>query len=169
MTEINQKEMDLVSTFALCRDMDSDELNVLQKNLAVRSYSAGEMLFEQGSRDEDHLFIILEGHVNVLAALDQQGHSMIISTQLVGSVSGILSFIDGRPHNASAKAMCPVRVATLSRQNFEQLKESQPTVAAKLLQYLIVSADDMACLLMNKLSRSQSYINAVTPSMSQWH
>lgn len=169
MTAISQQEMELASSFSLCRDMDNDDLKVLQQHLSVKSYGQGEMLFHQGSKENDHLFIILEGHVHILAALDQQGHSMVISTQLAGGVSGILSFIDGRAHNASAKAMSPVKVATLSREKFAQLKEEHLAVAAKLLQYLIVSADDMACQLMNKLTRSQSYINAVTPSMSQWN
>ncbi len=168
MIKINREEMKLITTFDLCRDLDDVDLNVLQEHLYVASYAVGEMLFTQGSRENDHLFIILKGQVKIIAALNQSGQSMVINSQHPGDVAGILSFIDGRVHNASAEVTAPTTVAMLSRQHYEQCRESHSDLATKLLQYLIVSADDMACQLMNKLARSQLYINESISPATQW-
>ena len=164
--KLSKEDIGLISKFELCNNMDTEDLMVLAKHVSIKSYSSGEMLFHQASKENDHLFIILEGNLDIITALDEFGRTMVISSQQAGAVAGILSFIDGRAHKASAKAMSPVRVAIISREDFEHFKDSHATVATKLLQYLIVSADDLACQLMNKLSRSQSYINGTSRSLS---
>ncbi len=161
--DLSSQDIDLISTFPICSDMTLEESTIFSKHLTGLEYTDGEVLFTQQSRMDDHLFIILEGEIKITIKLEEIGqNSATIVNQQQGNIAGILSFIDGRPHMASAQAITPARIAIITRKDYQHFKEHHPDIAANMLQYLIVAADDLACQLLKKLSESLAYIHGST-------
>lgn len=157
--DLNDEDKTVLYTFPICAHMSHEEAVIFVQHLAGLQYAAGETLFTQGSHLDDHLFIILDGEVEIaarLADLEVPGTSII--SQKRGDVVGILSFIDGRKHVASARAKTDVRTAVITRQDYAHFKSRHPHVATCILEFLIVAADNIACQLMAKYIESLDYI-----------
>ncbi len=160
--ELSVTDIDDITLFPICSEMSSEDVKIFIRHLAGVEYQPGEVIFEQGNRENDHLFIILDGEVNITSTLAEfGGSSLTVNIQKSGDVAGILSFIDGRGHKASAEAITPVRTAIVSRKDYQHFKDYHPAIAANMLQYLIISADDLACQLLQKLSESQAYMHGI--------
>jgi len=149
----------------ICMHMSSKEAAIFAKYLIGLHYSAGDMLFTQGNHLDDHLFIILHGEVEVEAELERGvGKASHLVLQKRGGLVGILAFIDGRKHVASAQAKSDVRVALITRQDYAHFKVHHPEIATVILEYLIVASDNIACQFLNKYTESIGYIqSAVRP------
>ena len=160
--ELSVKDIGDIALFPICSEMSSEDVKIFVRHLAGVEYPPGEIIFEQENKENDHLFIILDGEVKITSTLHDFGDSSLtVNIQKSGDVAGILSFIDGRGHKASAEAVSPVRAAIVSRKDYQHFKDYHPGIAAIMLQYLIVSADDLACQLLQKLSESQAYMHGI--------
>ncbi len=165
---ISVKDISAIASFPLCSAMTSEDIKIFVRHLVGVQYASGEVIFSQGQQENDNLYIVLEGKVAITATLEDLGNNAVaVSVQERGDVAGILSFIDGRPHKASAKAQTPVTMAIVSRQDYQHFKDFHPSIAANMLQYLIIAADDLVCELLRKLSESQAYMYGVTSAQGK--
>ena len=159
---LSSEDILLISTFPICSEMTKEEIVTFSKHLTGIQFTHEERIFEQESKANDHLFIILGGEVYITTKLTGLKKELSITNQRAGSIVGILSFIDGRSHKASAYAFSPVRTVIVTRDIYQHFKDNHPRIATKMLQYLIVSADDLACQFLNKLSASQEFMLGIT-------
>jgi len=140
--------------------MTSEDAKIFIRHLNGKEYEPEEEIFKQGEKSNDHLFILLEGFVKLSTRMEGLERTPVaLNNQGPLDVIGILSFIDGRQHWASAHAVTSVRAAIVTRDDFQHFKDYHPSVAASLLQYLIVIADDLACQLLSQLSETQAYMH----------
>lgn len=154
------KDIGHIATFPICVDMTSEDVKIFIRHLTGRKYEEGEEIFKQGEKAKDHLFILLEGFVKLSTSMENfKSASVTLNNQGPHDVIGILSFIDGRRHWASAHAETPLRVAIVTRDDYQHFIDYHPSVASSLLQYLIIAADDLACNLINQLSETQAYMH----------
>jgi len=161
--ELGIKDIGLITSFPLCKEMTSEDVKIFIRHLVGMQYESDEVIFKQGQQTNDNLYIILTGKVAITTKLEEfDNNDFAIGIQEKGDVTGILSFIDGRPHKASAKASTPVNMAIVSRQDYQHFKDFHPSIAANMLQYLIISADNLACKLLQQLSESQAYMYGLT-------
>ena len=154
------KDIGHIATFPICADMSSEDAKIFIRHLNGMEYEPEEEIFKQGETSNDHLFILLDGFVKLTTRMENfESTPVALNKQGPHDVIGILSFIDGRQHWASAHAVTSVRAAIVTRDDYQHFKDYHPSVAASLLQYLIVIADDLACQLLIQLSETQAYVH----------
>jgi len=164
---LNSEDLSLIASFSICDEMSLEQIASFAGHLKSHTYKTGEYIFEYNHQENDHLFIILEGEVNISANLDSLGsHPITMRSLHCGNITGILSFIDGRKHRVSAKASSPLRLAIITRKDFQHFKDKHPDISVLLLEYLIVAADDLACELLNKATDSLEYIHGMSNQKS---
>lgn len=120
----------LLSEVPLFDGLTHEELSELAGSGEVRSYSAGDAIFEAGS-EEACLCVILSGNVELRLPTAGMGgtHVMQIGER---DVFGESSFFSGGAHAADAAAVDEVRLLVIPRAGFNELLQASRPVAWKI-------------------------------------
>lgn len=115
----------------LCRDMRPEQIATLAAALRPLALERGQRLFAAGDPGEE-LYLVLRGRVDIRlpAAADRYKRLAIYGP---GTVFGDIAFLDPGPRAAEAVAIKPSELLTLSRTDFNQLRNDQPDAAIALL------------------------------------
>jgi CRP-like cAMP-binding protein len=113
----------------------ADDRSRLVARLRRRAYRRDEVIFHQGD-PADTLHLIAAGHVSVRLTLPG-GEFVTVAVFGPGDVFGELALVGGpRPRGATVIALDPCETLSLSRDQFEHLRESYPGVNRFLLELL---------------------------------
>lgn len=124
-----------IASSMLGHDLTTDECEMLSAAVDTRTLSKGDILFDEGSKD-DTLYILITGKLEVLKMItDTQSVSIDILKE--GSMTGELSFIDGNPHSMRLIAKKDSEVLMLHREKFEALVESQPLLTFHVMRSIL--------------------------------
>ena len=74
----------------------------------VRIFSAGQSIFAEGQPDDDLMYAVLEGEVDIVR------QQRVLETILPGGVFGEMALLDNQPRSATAIAKTDCRVAAIS-------------------------------------------------------
>ncbi len=108
--------------------------------MCVRTYSAGEIIYEAGSFSNNEISLIIEGRVS---ASDRSGHQYSVLSS--GDVFGLFSFLDEeRLHSATLKAEDDVRVLVIDRPYFDVITLEDPALGNQLLRFMFRLLSKMA-------------------------
>jgi CRP/FNR family transcriptional regulator, cyclic AMP receptor protein len=131
-----RRASELLRTPGALRQLSEAEADCVAAQMRLVVFHQGSTLFHEGDDTRTgYLLLLLDGEVSVETAAG--GHTPLpISVLGAGSVIGEMALLDGSPRSATCVALAPVRAAGLSRQGLDQLIESQPKVAVKLLASL---------------------------------
>jgi CRP/FNR family transcriptional regulator len=116
------------------RSLSAAELRGLARACASRALAAGETLFEEGAPCT-HLFVIASGRIEVRQT-SLRGREQVFHTEQPGAALGEAPLFDGGGYIASAVAVEPTRVLSLSRPRLIALCRAHPDVALALVQTL---------------------------------
>jgi CRP/FNR family transcriptional regulator, cyclic AMP receptor protein len=108
-----------------------DEWATLLEHTRYRRFGPGDAVMTAGAEDQS-LYLVLEGQLEVLADRGRRGHRRIASIGS-GSVIGELSFFDGGARSALVRAVTPAVLAELSPAEFDALAVASPVLARRLL------------------------------------
>lgn len=122
-------EVELLREFA-----HGDGLTFMQSCAVERSYAAGEALFQNGDAG-DELFIIRRGIVRVILPLSSQRYH-ILATFGRGNFLGEIAFLDRGIRSADAVAEVPTDVFVISRDRFDEVSRSSPSLGVMLFARL---------------------------------
>ncbi|MDI9817609.1 MULTISPECIES: Crp/Fnr family transcriptional regulator [unclassified Legionella] len=111
--------------------LDQYELDVLLKHSRVINFSPGDMILKQGKITEE-IFILIEGHVNVIARILGQGVTDI-ETFGPGCFLGEICFIEEGPCPTSVVANTEVRCLVIGKTYFDLLSAYFPEIKHKIL------------------------------------
>ena len=100
-----------------------------------RKFARGEVVFHEGDPG-DTLHLIAKGHVAVRTTTPR-GDEALIRVLGPGDFFGELSVIAPAPRNATITCLDPAETLGLFRDDFEELRATQPGVDAVLIQALI--------------------------------
>lgn len=125
-----------ISRIAIFSDLDSREIEVIKNLLDVKEYAPDEIIYAEGE-EGDSLNIIIEGKVRINKRM-VEGDQFCISTLKEGDVFGIMSFLDGSRHNATIVSDQETILMVLGRADFNDLYNSNPLIAAKVLKRLAI-------------------------------
>ncbi len=84
----------------------------------------GQVLFKQGDKSTD-LFFIKEGQVE-LSVVNSDGESAVLTTLGDKTVVGSLSFLEGEPRSATAKAITEVKAVIIRQGQREKMLKTVP-------------------------------------------
>lgn len=131
-------ELDLRAV-ELFRWLLPDELSVLTGHMERRQFPKGEIIFSQGSPGSD-LYIIRSGRVEI--SLNRGGMVVVLTELDENAFFGELAWLTEQTRSATARALTPVVVYSISRSTFLDLYDRSPGVAGKLLRALAESLSD---------------------------
>lgn len=99
-----------------------------------RRYAAGERLFNE-REPGDAVLVLLAGRVK-LSCVTDGGREALLGIRVPGELIGEMSAIDGAPRSATATALEPVEVLSVSGDAFVAYLERTPAVALVLVRML---------------------------------
>jgi CRP-like cAMP-binding protein len=100
----------------------------------TRSFPAGDALFNE-REPGDAVFLLTSGRVK-LSCVTEAGREALLGIREPGDLIGEMSAIDGAPRSATAVALEPVEVLTVSRDAFVGFLDRTPGVALVLLRMI---------------------------------
>ncbi len=106
----------------------------------IRTYSAGEVIYEAGTLSKNEISLIIEGRVS---ASDRSGHQYSLLS--AGDVFGLFSFLDEeRLHSATLEVEKDVKVLTIDRPLFNVITLEDPALGNQLLRFMFRLLSEMA-------------------------
>lgn len=131
MTEL--KDLKGISLF---NDFTDEELKEFAIHAIKRTYLPGEVVITESEVDRI-LFVVKRGLMQVSRhAKDQEDQVLCMMSE--GEFFGEMSFIDGKPHSATIKAVKESDLYLLNEEDYHKLLEINPKAGFKLLKNLIV-------------------------------
>jgi len=121
--------------------LDKETLDILRHVAQRRTYPADAVLCQQG-RVEHTFYIIVDGRVGVSQRIDK-GEERFLRMLGPKEFFGEMSLIDDSPRMAACTALTPITVLEITEEVFDQMVESSPTIAFKVLQKLLANAREM--------------------------
>lgn len=108
------------------------QINILAKTGAIRDFPRGKIVVRQDELG-DTFYIVVSGRVKV-TLLNENGREIVLSILEEGSFFGELALLDDEPRSASVIAAEEAVLFMLTRRQFYQLIENQPSILKKVLK-----------------------------------
>ena len=122
-----------ISRFPLFATLGQSELNMLLSEATELVLAPGENLVQEGTRTE-HVYLILEGSVDVLKAMGPT-EGRLLAVRGPGTVIGEMSlFNDRRVHTATTRARTTLRVMAMTFLQFDRMIHQHPEIAYGMLR-----------------------------------
>ncbi len=125
---------------ALFAGLSRDELALLERRLARRTYHSGQTMITAGQAS-DELFVVTDGTAMVSLATD--GGIARLDAVTPGMTFGELAFVDRSPRSANVTAMGEVECLALTRTAFDELDREAPAIKIRMLQNLALALTGM--------------------------
>lgn len=122
------KEMEV---FAGVRDAD---LVTILEDLRLREYQRDDLIFRQGDESRQ-VYFVLKGKIRVYR-ISPSGSETSIDIFSVHDVIGEMAALDNQPRSATAKAITPVSLLSMSQEAFSSHVEQIPGLALGLARVL---------------------------------
>jgi len=113
---------------------DAELIQVLASRATALDCAQARSLFHQGE-EADGLYILHEGFATVSMA-SEDGTQILTSQATSGSLLGLPGLIGNQPYSLTVSANTGARVDFLSRNGFNDLMQSDPSLSLKILQVL---------------------------------
>jgi CRP-like cAMP-binding protein len=115
--------------------LEGRELAYVQRLLKVHSFEAGHIIFEEGDPG-DRLYFILSGTVRI-EKTSREGKSRVIKILRRRSMFGDMAIFDNSCRSATAVAESDVILASLHRDQFDEIMEARPRAGVKIIRALV--------------------------------
>ena len=109
--------------------MTLDERGQVFERLEHVSFSEGETILREGNSTQN-LWIIVRGRCQVVKAIKTGDRELAVLESC--AIFGEMSFFNPAPHSASVRAMTHVESMRLSRESYDELRQSGSTAATKI-------------------------------------
>ena len=138
---MSQLPASIVKQAPVFRSLTDDEAARLGEAMEVESLPPGKMLFLEGEAG-DRFYIVLEGQVEVIKALGTDEERRL-TVRGPGDYFGEMSLLDPIGlRTASARALVPTRIFSLSRQDFQELLQAHPLLAYEMIRVFTLQLRD---------------------------
>jgi CRP-like cAMP-binding protein len=108
--------------------MSTDDIETLEKVMLVRDYPDGYEFIQENTVGHD-IYLVVEGCVAVTHKKGKSRGLLDMKHLYPGELFGLISLIDDGKHEASCRAIGPVKAASLPRSTFKLLYESNSPLA----------------------------------------
>lgn len=122
----------LLRTIPMFEGLGDEDLEALASTLEDRTFSAGQMIFNQGDPG-DAMYLIAEGHVNIHLP-GEASRRVSLKDITRGEYFGELALFDSKPRSASALATTDALLLELSRETLSGYLTRRPGAAMAILR-----------------------------------
>ncbi len=131
LKQFDERLMDL--SIPLLDDLDGEEKQQLFLSSEQIASGPGDVLLNKGDGGNS-MYLILEGAVEVSSK--KRGQRRVLTTLGAGQLFGEAAFLMQTPRSADVTAIADTLMLSISNQAFEELSETSPSVALKVLRNL---------------------------------
>ena len=124
--------LDILKETNIFKGLSEDIITSLARKLVVEHLKQDQTLFAKGDPG-DALYIIDEGGVKIVTT-DAAGSELVLNKLGAGESIGEMSLIDQEPRSASVIATMPTTMLRLSRSDFMEAIQDQPTIALEVMK-----------------------------------
>jgi CRP-like cAMP-binding protein len=128
--------------------------------LEVRRYETTQLIFKEGSPSQEAL-LICSGSVQISRSLNQG--EIVLATINSGELIGEMGLFRGVARSATARALSPVIALSLPEDFAQQLLESKPFLASRLLEYT-AQLLEKRLILLNELCARMELLQRFPPT-----
>lgn len=132
---VEQNEYEQIKNMSFFKDLTDAELDIVLKKIFTKFYKKGSILFVEGMPGEV-LYIVMEGGV-VITKKTKEGNEIEITRLGCGEIVGEMSLIDAGPRTATGKTEVDSKLIVITKKSFNEILESDPKIAAKILMELL--------------------------------
>lgn len=111
------------------------DLNQISQDIIERHYNPGDIIFHEGDPGQ-LLYLVKSGSVRIFVNSLDGSETSVILVGRVGQMFGELAVVDDLPRSATAIAMAPTVLCTLSREAFRTHMRRYPQFGFNFLQEL---------------------------------
>ncbi|GIV77497.1 Crp/Fnr family transcriptional regulator [Litorilinea aerophila] len=129
-----QRRLDILKQIPLFHTLGEKDLLRLVDDFHVRTYDKDEIIFRQGDESQE-IYVVLKGKVRIFK-ISPSGAETSIDIFSTYDIIGELAAIDQQPRSATAKAISPVALLTMSQERFMEHVRAMPNLAVALAQLL---------------------------------
>lgn len=116
----------------LFRSLGADQAKELSSWSAVKNYDAQETVFEYNSKAK-HVYMLMEGSVNLRLPPTLQGFSLVISRIEKGELFGLSPLLGSTRYTATAQCIEPTALLLIETQPFRRLLEANCLVGFHMM------------------------------------
>lgn len=138
MTSLDD-EVALLKTVPFFRSIDSGRLKLLAYASEKLGFENGDIVFQQGSTDNDAYFI-LDGAADVLTATDSG--PIVVAHLPRYALFGEISALCDVPRTATIRASGPLVVLRIPKDHLLELIRGSPTIALQIIRVLATRLTD---------------------------
>ncbi len=131
LKQFDERLMDL--SIPLLDDLDGEEKQQLFLSSEQIASGPGDVLLNKGDGGNS-MYLILEGAVEVSSK--KRGQRRVLTTLGAGQLFGEAAFLMQTPRSADVTAIADTLMLSISNQAFDELSETSPSVALKVLRNL---------------------------------
>jgi CRP-like cAMP-binding protein len=132
---VNRSKLEALRASKLAVELSGEQCAVLAELIEFRELKAGDVLVEEGTRD-NHLYVIVSGVVGVVRNAGAGGQTTLL-TLTDGAFVDELSFMDDSAHYASLVAFGDTCVFGLERERLESLLATHPEIVYRVMRAII--------------------------------
>lgn len=99
----------------------------------IVDFKASDLIFKEGDLGTE-MFIVHEGRVEILNHFAGEDHVLAVLEK--GDFFGEMSLLEELPRAASARALCDVKLLSINGSTFDQMLQSNPEVAVRMMRSL---------------------------------
>jgi CRP/FNR family transcriptional regulator, cyclic AMP receptor protein len=125
---------DLLAQCPLFAGASADDIKALAAVATMASWTAGEMIFQQGD-PPDFMIVVASGRIR-LALATAAGKELTIRHAGAGAVVGEMGVLDQEPRSADATAEMATTGLAIRRAPFERVLAERPELAKAIIRYL---------------------------------
>ena len=133
-SDVNESStsMDALRASPALKGMDEGTLRELESVVEIASHDAGEVLLRQGD-DADRLFVVLDGRLAIAVESDAAAPDQPLGEVGPGEIVGEVALLAGTRRTATVRALTPVRLGQVLRDEVRRLVASHPDLVEQLL------------------------------------
>lgn len=136
-SDIEQLLLKLIASVTLFRDLQRQDLLQLLKGSSKIAFAAGKLVFEEGARAEDSMYVVVSGKFEIFRRVG--GHDAHIAYVRAGEHFGEMALVTDQPRTASVRALEDSSVLRLSKESVF----AEPRIAVNVMKcmFALVSAE----------------------------
>lgn len=119
----------------LFEEINPTQLEVISQDILPRHFEQGAIIFREGDPGQS-LYIIQSGQVRIFVNGLDGNETSVIMFGRPGELFGELAIVDGLPRSATAVAIAPTLLYTMSRENFRKHMRTFPQLALNFMKEL---------------------------------
>lgn len=121
--------------FAFFGELTQDQLVSIAKISRMEKYDAGAVIFKEGDR-ADHLYLILEGEVQLHIQVDDRGNTAVVEVLSWGDPLGWSAAVEPYIMTATARCTKPATVVAIDAFGFRRLLDEDCVLCARIMRRL---------------------------------